>query len=29
MKSGAIGFAAATVPWGVVLLAYLDVICIS
>jgi hypothetical protein len=29
MKSGVIGLAAAIVPWGIVLLGHLDVVCLS
>jgi hypothetical protein len=29
MNSGVVGFAAALVPWGVALLGYFEVVCVS
>jgi hypothetical protein len=29
MKSGVFGFVTALVPWGVILLSWLDIVCIS
>jgi len=29
IKAGEVGFAASLVPWGVMLLAYFDVVCLS